>query len=176
MCAPSNHRIKIDVMKLIENKFDVTACDDYRNLIVKLYGPKDTPYEGGVWQVRVLLPENYPFKSPSVGFITQIFHPNIDQSSGTICLDVLNQKWTALYDLVVIFETFIPQLLRHPNPEDPLNHCAAKVLIKTPERYELVVAKYVQEFATPEGKKENRGLYPDCESSMSDLSENEGDS
>lgn len=163
-------------MRLIANNFDVTSCDNYRNLIVKFYGPEDTPYVGGVWRVRVLIPDSYPFRSPSVGFDTQIFHPNVDQASGTICLDVLNQKWTALYDLVIIFETFLPQLLKHPNPDDPLNHSAAILMTKTPEKYKYLVAKHVKEFATPEKvrlSEENEKMEGQRDEELSDLSDNE---
>lgn len=44
-----------------------------------------------------------------------------------------------MYDMINIFEVFLPQLLRYPNPTDPLNGEAAALLMKEPKAYDLKV-------------------------------------
>jgi ubiquitin-protein ligase len=97
------------------------------------------PFLGGLWKIHVELPDQYPYKSPSIGFVNRIFHPNIDELSGSVCLDVINQTWSPMYDMVNIFEVFLPQLLRYPNPTDPLNGEAAALLMKEPKAYDIKV-------------------------------------
>ena len=138
-------RIAKDVNKLIMSEYDVTFKDESRleEFSVVFYGPKESPYEEGVWGVDVLLPEQYPYKSPSIGFTNKIYHPNIDESSGSVCLDVINQTWSPMYELKNIFEVFLPQLLMYPNPSDPLNGEAAKLLLKDMKKYEEKVREHV---------------------------------
>ncbi len=58
-----------------------------------------------------------------------------------------------MYDLVNIFETFLPQLLTYPNPVDPLNGDAAALYLHKPEEYKAKVREYVKKYATEEALK-----------------------
>lgn len=55
-----------------------------------------------------------------------------------------------MFDMINIFEVFLPQLLRYPNPNDPLNGEAAALLMRHPKEYEAKVKEYVQRYATKE--------------------------
>jgi ubiquitin-conjugating enzyme E2 H len=122
----SRKRIMNDLKMLSKEKVEFDVIDTH-NITCKVSGPKDTPYETGIWKISVNFPKNYPFGSPSIGFVDRIYHPNVDYLSGTICLNVLNEEWKPIYTLSHIIETFIPQLLTYPNPDDPLNPDAAKL-------------------------------------------------
>jgi ubiquitin-protein ligase len=127
-------RQETDISQLIKAGYEVNKCKK-NQIEVYLHGPKDTAYYGKKWLVLVEFNKEYPFKSPSIGFLDKIYHPNIDFASGSICLDVLNQEWSPIYNLVIIFDTLLPQLLLYPNPEDPLNVEAANLMKTNPTKY-----------------------------------------
>ena len=105
--ARRKRRMETDVIKLIESNYDVNILSGIDIFTVKFPGPKDTSYEGGTWKIRVFLPEKYPFQAPKIGFVNKVFHPNIDEASGVICLDVIDESWSALYDLREVFRNII---------------------------------------------------------------------
>ncbi|PVF94742.1 ubiquitin-conjugating enzyme E2-21 kDa 1 [Serendipita vermifera] len=130
------------------SNFEVELINDsVREFQVTFHGPADTLYVGGVWKIHVELPEQYPYKSPSIGFMNKILHPNIDEMSGSVCLDVINQTWSPMFDMINIFEVFLPQLLAYPNVSDPLNADAAHLMQREPKAYEAKVKEYVQKYA-----------------------------
>ena len=57
-----------------------------------MFGPEDTPWEGGTFKLTLQFTEEYPNKAPTVKFVTKMFHPNI-YADGSICLDILQNQW-----------------------------------------------------------------------------------
>lgn len=55
-------------------------------------------YEGLRYRLSLEFPAGYPYQAPRVKFVTPCFHPNVDEQ-GFICLDILKDKWSALYDV-----------------------------------------------------------------------------
>ncbi|KAK7199673.1 ubiquitin-conjugating enzyme E2 [Novymonas esmeraldas] len=151
----SSRRREMDYMRLCNSARRVYPSDTVAEFWVEFKGPEGTPYEDGTWMLHVQLPSEYPFKSPSIGFCNRILHPNVDERSGSVCLDVINQTWTPMYQLENIFDVFLPQLLRYPNPSDPLNAQAAHLLHADRVGYDALLREHVSTHATPEKARES---------------------
>lgn len=98
--------------------------DDIRQWKAIIAGPAETPYENGSFELKIDIPAKYPFGPPNVKFVTPVFHPNISESDGSICMDILKDRWSAALTVPNILMS-IRSLLADPNPDDPLNRVAA---------------------------------------------------
>lgn len=76
-------------------------------------GPAETPYEGLVLKLSFAFPNNYPYAPPTVLYKTPIYHPNVD-FSGRICLDILKDRWSAVYNVQSVLLS-LQSLLGEPN-------------------------------------------------------------
>jgi len=121
----------------------ISAFPDGENLfnwIGTITGPKDSVYESLKFKLSFQFPNSYPYTAPVVKFITPCFHPNVD-TNGNICLDVLKDKWSALYDVRTILLS-IQALLGEPNVDSPLNALAAETWKKKDEYQKHVMDMY----------------------------------
>lgn len=90
-----------------------------------IIGPSDTPFEDGTFRLVLQFDEQYPNKPPIVKFVSEMFHPNV-YASGELCLDILQNRWSPTYDVLLIL-TSIQLLLNDPNISSPANVEAANL-------------------------------------------------
>ncbi len=92
--------------------------DKFTKLNGTIDGPKESPYEGGKFSLKIEIPEKYPHVPPKVKFTTKIWHPNVSSVTGCICLDILKDKWEVVSNLRIVLLS-IQALLTSPEPDDP---------------------------------------------------------
>jgi ubiquitin-protein ligase len=134
-----NHEIPETIHKVETNE------NIYGEHIVFMKGPKDTPFEDGIFKLSIYLPEDYPFKAPKIKFITKMYHPNISEE-GTICIDILKDQWSSALRLNTVILS-ISSLLVNPNPNDPLVPDIANEFVKNRKTYNENVIKYVKKYS-----------------------------
>jgi len=52
------------------------AGDDLYVWSATVFGPHETPWEGGIFSLRITFTDQYPEKPPRIRFTTEMFHPN----------------------------------------------------------------------------------------------------
>jgi ubiquitin-conjugating enzyme E2 S len=100
----------------------------------ELEGPVGTPYEGKFFQLKLIFCQQYPAVAPRGFFLTKIYHPNVDISTGAICVNTLKKDWTSATTLSHILNV-IRCLLIVPFPESSLNDEAGKLFMESYSEY-----------------------------------------
>ena len=95
-----------------------SSPENLLNWTATIAGPSDTPYASLTFKLSFQFPSSYPYVPPTVLFKTPIFHPNVD-FSGRICLDILKDKWSAVYNVQSVLLS-LQSLLGEPNKYAPL--------------------------------------------------------
>lgn len=108
----------------------IELIPDERNVYLwtaLIKGPKDTPFEGGTFELAITVPEQYPLVAPAVKYRTRIFHPNVHWKTGEICLDILKNAWSPAWTLSSVCQAIVA-LMSDPAPDSPLNCDAGNLL------------------------------------------------
>jgi len=120
--------------------------DDLNHWLVLMQGPKDTPYEGGVFKLKFNFPDNYPFKAPDVKFMTTVYHPNIKRDTGDICQDVFASSWAPTQKVSDIL-TKIVSMLKEPQTSTPLETDICNEYVTNRNQFNKNAKEYTTKYA-----------------------------
>lgn len=119
--------------------------NDLFNWQATIIGPHETPYEGGVFSLKIAFPADYPFKPPKITFETKIYHPNINASGG-ICLDILKDQWSPALNTTKVLLS-ICSLMADPNPNDPLVPEIARLYKSNRTEFNRIAKEHTEKYA-----------------------------
>ena len=121
-----------------------------------MVGPRETPYEGGLFTLIAAFPEDYPIHGPEIKFMNKIYHLKVDfkDNLGFICHDRLIEwkcegkvKGFRFYTMKqALFDIFC--LFYFKNEEYAVNEQRADVYINNREQYKAEARKWTKLYAS----------------------------
>ncbi|XP_054697346.1 ubiquitin-conjugating enzyme E2 B isoform X5 [Grus americana] len=134
MSTPARRRLMRDFKRW---SGDLKAVEKYNQINTKLQedppvGVSGAPSENNImqWNAVIFGPEGTPFEDV--------------YADGSICLDILQNRWSPTYDVSSIL-TSIQSLLDEPNPNSPANSQAAQLYQENKREYEKRVSAIVEQ-------------------------------
>jgi len=107
--------------------------------------PEEGYWRGAQYRFTFTIPPLYPHEAPKVKCDTRIFHPNIDLQ-GNVCLNILREEWKPVLSISSVIYGVL-YLFSEPNPNDPLNQEAAKLLRDNQSDFDRTVKKTLKGYA-----------------------------
>ena len=107
---------------------------------------EESVYHGGTFLLEIRFPEAYPFKPPKVRFLTRVYHCNVSDRTGAICLDLLKGQWSPVITVQKLLLS-IQSLLDDPCPEDPLTPEIAELYQSDRAKHDENAREWTQKYA-----------------------------
>lgn len=136
-------RVQREVLNLLKNAPEGTKLivdpetglpPSLNEIVAEIEGPTGTPYAEKFFQLKLVLPNDFPNSPPRGFFLTKIYHPNVDMSTGDICVNTLKRDWSPTVTMSHVLGV-IRCLLIVPFPESSLNDEAGKLFMESYEEY-----------------------------------------
>ncbi len=121
---------------------------------ITMIGPRNTPYENGLFTINAIFPQDYPLHGPEFKFVNKIYHLNVDfkNNLGHICTNNLNEwmrsgkvNGQTFYTVKqALFEIFCLFFCYYKEPE----FYDARERIFSLEQFESEARKWTKDFAS----------------------------
>ena len=143
-------RIMNEFNKLKNSKcISIIKCEfmngDINNWKVAFEGSPCSPYEDGIFQVKINLPDNFPKGRPFLYFITKMFHPNIRQSDGLVSLNLM-YEWKESRTIEEVLFGFI-EVMDNPRVGTGYREEPQKLLEQDRDKFFEKVEEYTYKYA-----------------------------
>ena len=161
---------KLNAMKRVKQEYDFLTSHPIYNICCTvglvnpsnimewkctINGPANTPFENGLFYLKVKFPDNYPACPPEVSFITPIYHLNVNpkvpkgqtkECLGHVCISTLNW-WKPTCTMKNVL-TDIFALFYLSNPESPYGMERAEEFNINKNLYDAKCRYFTQKYAS----------------------------
>ncbi|CAO3622523.1 unnamed protein product [Cunninghamella blakesleeana] len=104
----------------------IIPCADTLNVWYGVHFIYRGLYSSGVFKFRIVVPENYPYSAPTVSFLTDIFHPLVDDQ-GYLSLNAQFPSWRPQQDFILHLLIYIKNIFKRDTLDRLVEkHCLNK--------------------------------------------------
>ena len=124
--------------------------------------PKDTPCQNGIFCLGIKLPNEYPFDGPRIKFLTKIWHPNVNMTTGVICFNNLEKQWASAMTLEKALIT-IQSLLSECELDETQEPTVARQLVNDFDLFERTARHWTYFYAMGDSQSPTNRVLVDRE-------------
>jgi len=113
---------------------------------ITIKGPPLSIYDGGLFDVGINYPKEYPMQPPKVVFSTPIWNCNISYTDGAVCVETLQKDWTMTTRIDNIIHSLYTLMLC-PNPDSAFHSYIGAQFINNKDLYDQTARYWTSVYA-----------------------------